>query len=183
MKAIGDMKEGLIGARPKLSILGKYALIAMCRGMEYGAAKYARGNYHGDPPTGVQSVDRFLGYLDASMRHLTAISQAINVAKGTGGDATTACSVVDDESSSKFPPSMLPHIAHALASLMIAVEVGVADGLLPADPGQPWSKGKRQDDIPQKDDPDAEHRRVSDFLDHEKRIENGTYPERRKPNQ
>lgn len=169
-RAIGDMKEGLTTARPKLSIIGQHAQTYTCRGMEYGGDKYCRGNYYGAPPAEVTPVERFMGYVDAAMRHLTKIAQAFNIAHGTGGNQAAACSVVDDEASANFPPSMLPHMAHALASLMIGTEVGVMDGLLPADPGQPWTKHsmyadvlKRrggQADIPQKDDPDAERARV-----------------------
>lgn len=191
-KVIGDMKHGLTTARPKLSIIGQHAQVYTCRGMEYGADKYARGNYHGDPPAGVTNVDRFLGYVDAALRHLSKISQAINVARGTGGDEAAACAAVDGESSAGFPPSMLPHLAHAMASLMIAAEVGVADGLVPPDPGQPWTshpmyaevlrrRGAGAESLAQKDDPDSERARIARLtLQHdqelaEHRVANGAY--------
>ncbi len=160
MKRIGDMKHGLVSSRPKLSIIGKHAMVYLCRAMEYGAAKYARGNFHGDPPDGVSKTDRVLGYVDAALRHLTEVAQAANVAKGTGGDERAAFLVTDDVSSGGFPASGLPHIAHALASLMVLVEVGVQDGILPADPGQPWSR-RAGEGLPQKDDPAAERERVA----------------------
>lgn len=165
------MKHGLTSSAVKLSIIGECSETHQARGTEYGADKYARGNYHGPPPAGVDPVDRFLGYIDAGIRHLRAISQAINVAKGTGGDQRAACAVVDDKASGGFPPSLLPHISHAMAGLGIGIECAVADGLLPADPGQPWKshpmyqevlkrRGAAAADIPQKADPDAERRRV-----------------------
>lgn len=187
MKATRDKSNP--GARPKLSILQYNGLVHGVRGTEYGADKYARGNYFGPPPAGVDPVDRFAGYIDAAIRHLGKIAQAINVAKGTGTDARVACGVVDDEASGGFPPSMLPHIAHAIAGMMIGVECGVTDGLLPADPGQPWishpayaevqarrstpakvinaSYGQTlvEQGLPQKDDPDAERRRVEQLND------------------
>lgn len=171
MKAKRDAHERVTCTRPQLSILPYNGKIYGTRGVCYGADKYARGNYFGPPPEGVTPVARFLGYLDAAARHLGKIAHAVNVALGTGGDAVAACAVVDDEASGGFPPSMLPHMAHAIAGLMIAVECGVHDGLLPADPGEPWKahpmyqavlarRGVASSDLPQKDDPDAEARRT-----------------------
>jgi hypothetical protein len=170
-KTVGDMKAGLTGSRPKMSLIGRYGAIHQVRGTEYGADKYARGNYHGPAPKSISSVDRFLGYIDAEIRHLLAISNAINIAKGTGGDEVAACSVIDDEASGGFPPSGLPHISHAIAGLGIAIECAVADGLIPADPGQPWTahplyksvlerRATGREGLPQKDDPDGEIHRV-----------------------
>lgn len=190
LKATRDKQNP--GARPKLSILQYNGEVYGCRATEYGADKYARGNYFGAPPAGVDPVERFLGYIDAAQRHLGKIAQAINVAKGTGGDLVAACAVPDDEASGGFPPSMLPHIAHAIAGLMIGVECGVHDGLLPPDPGQPWinhpmykdvlarravgkppsshhgksdAEIRAEQGLPQKDDPDAERRRVESLND------------------
>lgn len=156
--------------RPKLSILQYNGMVYSASGTTFGSEKYARGNFHGPRPEGVEPVDRFLEYLDAAMRHIGKIAHAINVAKGTRGDQIAACALPDDEASGGFPASNLPHIAHAIAGLMIAVECGVADGLLPADPGQPWRRDPLYAEVlarrgapaalPQKDDPDAEHRRV-----------------------
>lgn len=182
-----NQREARTAARPQLSIDQYLGTLYGVRATEYGADKYARGNYHGAPPAGVDPVDRLLGYIDAAKRHLGKVAQAINIAKGTGGDLAAACAVVDDDASGGFPPSMLPHLCHAIASLKILVECGVCDRLLPADPGQPWKQhemydavierraagqapsthhGKKDVEIraeqglPQKDDPDAERRRV-----------------------
>lgn len=176
VKPAGDLKvlRNLRESRPELSILQYNGMVYGSRATEYGADKYARGNYFGPPPASVDPVNRFAEYMSAAMRHLGKICQAINVAKGTGGDQKAACAVIDDEASGGFPPSMLPHIAHAIAGLMIAVECGVNDGLLPLDPGQPW---KRHDmyaavlaaraemlaPLAQKDDPAAERKRVEDL--------------------
>lgn len=161
-KPVGDMKAGLTsGARPKLSINGKHAAIYQCRGTEYGADKYARGNYHGPAPEGVTPEARIMGYIDAIMRHCTEISDAYNRALGTGGDARAAIALPDSMASGGFPASMLPHLAHILAGAGIAVECAVADGLVPADPGQPWKAGAREVGLPQKDDPAAERARVA----------------------
>ena len=188
-KPCGDMKvlRNRREARPLLSILPYNGEVHGSRATEYGADKYARGNYFGPPPANVDPVDRFLEYIDAAKRHLGKIAQAINVAKGTGGDQRAACALIDDEASGGFPPSLLPHISHAIAGMLIAVECGVSDGLLPADPGQPWKQHPMYDEVlarraagktggplegksdmeiraeqglPQKDDPDAEKRRI-----------------------
>ncbi len=157
---MSDMKAGLTSSRPKLSIVGRHSMIHQTRGTEYGGDKYARGNYHGAPPAGVTPEARIMGYVDAAMRHLSAISDAYNRAVGTGGDARAAIALPDLEASGGFPASGLPHLSHVLAGLGIAVECAVADGLLPADPGQPWRAGAREEGLPQKDDPAAERARV-----------------------
>jgi hypothetical protein len=164
----GDMKAGLTtDARAKLSILPRIGLIYACRAIEYGADKYARGNYHGPPPAALgkdAGAKRLLGYIDATMRHLTRVSDALNRALGTGGDLVAAAATVDDDGGGKFAPSMLPDLAHALASLVIGVSCAVDDGLLPADPGQPWAQ-KGEQGLPQKDDPAAERRRIEQLTD------------------
>ncbi len=159
--------------RPRLSILPYNGQVYAAGATTYGGDKYSRGNYFGPPPAAVAPVDRFLEYLDAAQRHIGKIAQAINIAKGTGGDQRAACALPDDEASGGFPASNLPHIAHAIAGLMIAVECGISDGLLPADPGQPWKRDPMYADVlarrgaapvalAQKDDPDAERKRVVD---------------------
>jgi Domain of unknown function (DUF5664) len=190
LKAARNQRDAKTGTdRPKLSILPYNGMVHGANAVTYGAAKYARGNYFGPPPAAVEPVDRFLEYLDAAMRHIGKIAHAINIAKGTGGDQRAACALPDDEASGGFPASNLPHIAHAIAGLMIAVECGVNDGLLPADPGQPWKSDPLYAEVlarragvklvpspnepdnhlawdvraalAQKDGPDAEHRRVA----------------------
>ena len=166
MTRIGDMKAGLTSSRPKMSIIGRHAAVYDVRGKEYGADKYARGNYHGPPPDGVTPEARVIGYLDALIRHATAITQAYNEALGTGGDTRAAIAVADLEASGGFPASGLPHLAHLAAGIDIAIECAVQDGLVPADPGQPWkisSAGTagREDSLAQKDDPAAERARVA----------------------
>lgn len=160
---MADMKHGLTsGARPQLSVVGKHSMVYQTRGTEYGAAKYARGNYHGDAPAGVTPEARIMGYVDAIMRHCTELSHAYNTAIGTGGDVRAALrDCVDAGSSGGFPASMLHQLAHILAGAGIAVECAVADGILPADPGQPWKQGAGELGLPQKDDPAAERARVA----------------------
>lgn len=138
MKAQRDAGERATCARPQLSLIDYDAQVSEVRAKAYGADKYRRANYHGDLPAGVDPVDQFLGYVDAAMRHLGKVAKAVAHAKGTGGDVRAACAAVDDEAAGDFPASMLPHVAHAQASLAILVTCAVGNGLLPADPGEPW---------------------------------------------
>jgi hypothetical protein len=173
MKMLRNQRED----RPRLSI-GQYnANVHSARVTEYGADKYARGNYHGAPPEGVTPEQRGSEYIDAALRHLGKVAQAYNEALGTGGDVRAALALVDDEPSGGFPASMLPHLAHAIAGLKILVECLVHDGILPADPGQPWKRDpmyqavlerrgrSTTQGLPQKDDPDVERRRVEKLVD------------------
>jgi hypothetical protein len=171
---LGDMKSGLVGgARPKLSILPRHGLIHGTRAIEFGADCYARGNYHNPPPEELGTADvagakRLLGYIDATARHLSKVADQINRALGTGGDLAEAASVVDDVAKKDFPASGLPDLSHAIASLLIGVTCAVDDGLLPADPGQPWAAeleavtATTSEELAQKDDPAAERRRIAD---------------------
>lgn len=163
MSRVGDMKAGLTSNRPRLSMVPRTAMIYTCRGMEYGGDKYVRGNYHGEPPPGVTEVERLLGYIDAAMRHCTRVTDAINRALGTGGDLAAACATQDTEASGNFPASMLPDLAHALASLSIGVTCAADAGLLPLDPGAPWRAHLPERGLPQKDDPATERARVLDL--------------------
>ncbi len=169
-RQVGDMKHGLGGARPQLSIVTRIGMIYGARATEYGSEKYARGNFHGPPPAKLgdnAEAKRLLGYIDAAMRHLMHVSDSINRALGTGGDVAAACAVVDDEASGNFPPSMLPHLSHALASLLIGVSCAADGELIPTDPGQPWKAllASAEPGLPQKDDPALERRRVADLAE------------------
>lgn len=171
LKTDRNAAEARSAARPQLSMLPYNALVYQTRGTSYGGDKYARSNFM-SPPAGVDAFERFSEYLDAALRHLTKIAHAMTIARAHGTDRAAACAVPDDDGSPHFPPSMLPHLAHALAGLGIAVEIGVMGGLLPADPGEPWKQHPQYDEVlarrgatgaalAQKDDPDAERARIS----------------------
>jgi hypothetical protein len=116
-----------------MSTLPRAALVYAARAMEYGDFRYRRGNYYGPPPDGVRPEERLLVYLDAILRHATAVTESLNRAIGTGGNLTAAACVQD-------PDSGLPHLAHLLASAMLAITVAEDDDLVPADPGTPWTE-------------------------------------------
>lgn len=149
--APGDMKAGLTSSRPKLSIVPAAGELYQCRAMEYGADKYARGNYHNGPPAGVTPAARVMGYVDAALRHLRAVADAYNrespVAQGPASlTFGAALAAQDTVASGGFPASGLPHLAHAMASVALAIQCGVDDSLLPDDPGQPWKNGEVTED-------------------------------------
>lgn len=128
----GDMKAALTGgAKPPLAAIPRAALNYAARALQWGDRRYERGNYRRPPPPGVTPEARLLAYLDATMRHLTDVADALNKAIGTGGDVHQAAQRPDVESG-------LPELAHALASLSIGITCAVDDGLLHADPGAPW---------------------------------------------
>lgn len=147
----GDMKAGLTSSRPKLSIVPAAGELYQCRAMEYGADKYKRGNYHNAPPEGVAPAARVMGYVDAALRHLRAVADAYNrespVAQGPASlTFGAALAARDTVASGGFPASGLPHLAHAMASVALAIQCGVDDSLLPDDPGQPWKNDEVTDD-------------------------------------
>lgn len=147
-----DMKEGIRGLKPQLSQLPYASQVYSTRALEYGTDKYARGNHHGGPPENVTPVERLLAYIDATQRHLGKVATAIHKAIGTGGDIPGACALPDSESSGDFPPSELPHLAHAAASVALAISCAINDGLIPDDPGRPWAPNVKSKGLPQKDD-------------------------------
>lgn len=166
-RAVGDMKQGLTGTRPRMSLLNRHAAVHQVRGIEYGADKYVRGNYHGAAPAGVAPIERALGYLDATLRHLLRVSDAVNRALGTGGDVAAALQTRDEDGGGRYPGSGLPDLSHALASLAIGIGCAVDDGLLPADPGRPWDAALTKPEwshltrpqgepLPQKNHPEGE---------------------------
>lgn len=170
---LNDMKAGLASTRkPMLSMIPRVAKTYLTRALMYGSVKYRRSNFYGDAPPGVTPALRLLAYLDATERHISRVTDALNLAIGTGGDVVAAARTADDDGGGDFPPSMLPDLAHALASLAIGVLCAVKDGLLPEDPGQPWEQhpdyaaamARRApvvDPIPQKRDPASETRHTS----------------------
>ncbi len=133
-----DMKEGVRGVKPTLSQLPKAGLSYASRAFQYGASgkKYGPGNYL-RPPAAGSDVERLLDYISAAQRHLAAWSTEIMRSLGEGRHArpmNEACYAADDESG-------LPHVCHALASLLMGVQQAVDAELLPADPGKTWNEG------------------------------------------
>lgn len=135
----GDMKAGLTNDKPELSQLPYDALVYTTRAFEYGASpgKYERGNFLRRTTDVLADYHRLSKYLDAALRHITATTTSMLRVSGTT-EKTEA-----DLRSGAFaqdPESGLPHLCHALASLMMGVQQAVDSGLLPAHLGRPWEK-------------------------------------------
>ena len=149
MSGLKDMKEALGGARkPDLTHVRRHFAIYAARACEYGSDKYERSNYLRaiDGGMGAQ-FERFRQYLRAGVSHLLATLDDMerhqandpNLEDDAGLKCAAYSSDTDITPGAKVGASGLPHVAHACASLMMAIEQAVDAELLPADPGQPWS--------------------------------------------
>jgi hypothetical protein len=132
----GDLKAGVGGVKPQLSHLPLGALTYAARAFQYGSGKYARGNYRRPTVDKLADFDRLAAYIDASLRHLFAVTTEMEWRRGntelTGLHLMTG-GYPDAESG-------LPHLCHALCSLIMAIQQGIDSGILPEDPGTPWEK-------------------------------------------
>lgn len=148
-----DTKEGTRGGRkPDTTHVRSSFLTYTARPSEYGDDKYERANYL--RPTGdaihttptKADVDRFRNYLRAGMDHARKALDAIERHQALdphfediAGLRRAAYAVDTDETpGNPIGPSLLPHVAPACSSYMMAIEQAVNCGLLPVDPGQPW---------------------------------------------
>jgi hypothetical protein len=132
----GDLKRGLGGVKPQLSQIPGGALAWAARAAQYGGQKYERGNYLRPTVDKLADLDRLSSYIDATMRHLFAVTGEIEWQRGNTSMEGTDLLVggyLDNESG-------LPHLAHALISLMFAIQQGINAGILVEDPGTPWVK-------------------------------------------
>jgi hypothetical protein len=133
----GDMKAGVRGVKAPLYQLPLAPLVWASRAFQYGATKYADGNYLRSPAAGTDE-ERLLDYLSAAARHLFAWVTEIQRMRGGAPTARNRQEALyaPDESG-------LPHGAHLLASLLMAVQQAVEAGLLPEDPGVTWEEPER----------------------------------------
>lgn len=118
-----DLKIKTSAGKPPLQLLQLHALIGAARVREYGDSKYAPGNWLLADPN-LETCARYAG---AALRHLMAMQEA--------GGLFTPSSVrrLDDESKGG---SGLPHIDHAIMSLVMLREIMQFNHLMTADPGQ-----------------------------------------------
>lgn len=93
----GDMKD--TSGKPPLHLVPLEALNDAARVMDFGDRKYAPFNWLGAVPEGDAGVRKYVG---AALRHLGAMWRDLDA--------------VD-------PESGLPHLAHALTSLLFASEI------------------------------------------------------------
>ena len=114
-----DLKRKSAAGKPPLALLQLRALIGAARVREYGDSKYAPGNWL-NAPADEETCARYAG---AALRHL------MEMQLWGGRYSPYACAGRDTE-------SRLPHIDHAIMSLVMLREILMYHGILPADPGQ-----------------------------------------------
>lgn len=152
-----DMKESLSSARKADTTHVRFAFeVYTSRPCEYGTAKgYERGNYRrptGEGPHNTPTAEdfkRFASYLRAARDHISRTLDRMETHRA--GDPRfedidgmrRAAYAVDTDvmPGSKEGPSLLPHVAPACSSLMMAIVQAADCGLLPADPGPSWAAG------------------------------------------
>jgi hypothetical protein len=142
-----DMKEGLTSTRKAdITHVRTSIMVYIARACEYGSSKYERANYS----RAADGTDfaRLRSYLRAAASHVFATLDEMERHQAddpglTDEEGMRAAAYAEDTDAKPGCPvgsSRLPHLAHAAASLMMAIEQATLYGLLPADPGQPWRK-------------------------------------------
>ena len=150
-----DLKEGLSSTRkPDLTHVRTPFMVYTSRPCAYGSAKYIRGNflrpvspegYTGEPTRA--DFERYRAYLRAAASHIFQVLDAMELHQATdpeledveGMKAAAYAVDTDEDTTGKVGPSFLPHVAPACASLNMAITQATLCGLLPKDPGEPWS--------------------------------------------
>jgi len=146
-----DLKEGLSSSRkPDITHIRTPFLVYNARACEYGNAKYQRANFL--RPTGNTSKDfeRLRSYLRAVLSHVLATldsmeqyqAQDPDLQNEAGMKAAAYSEDTDAMPGAAVGASGLPHLAHAAASLVMAITQATTYGLLPKDPGRPWETKK-----------------------------------------
>lgn len=148
-----DVKEALSSARKAdTTHVRRSFQIYTARPCEYGAEKYERANFMrmtvSSPSTQPTALDfsRLRAYARAARDHIDEMlesmerHQSIDPKLEDVEGMKRACYAVDTDTKpgQKIGASMLPHIAPACASLMMAITQATDCGLLPKDPGTPW---------------------------------------------
>lgn len=153
-----DMKEALSSTRKAdTTHVRKAFQDYVARPCEYGSEKYQRANFLRFVPDGVphsepnaSDFERFRAYLRAARGHIDDVLESME--RHQAGDPgltdvpgmKTAAFAIDTDTKpgQALGASLLPHVAPACASLMMAVTQATDCGLLPKDPGQPWKLEK-----------------------------------------
>lgn len=150
-----DMKEGLSSSRKAdTTHIRRSFQIYTCRPCEYGSDKYERANFM-RPAVDVNvdadvwmraAFERFRKYLRAARDHIDECLESME--RHQSGDPKlvdvegmkNAAYAMDTDVTpgSKIGASLLPHVAPACSSLMMAITQAADAGLLPKDPGTPW---------------------------------------------
>jgi hypothetical protein len=145
-----DQKAALgSGLKPDITHVRKSTMTYDARAKEYGSDKYERANYlrsAGSAPRA--DFERYRAYLRACVSHVVETLDAMEahqandptLADVDGMRAAAYAPDTDETPGAKVGASYLPHVAHAMASLTMAIEQATRFGLLPKDPGQPWKR-------------------------------------------
>ena len=147
------MKEALSsGRKADTTHVRRTFQVYVSRPCEYGNDKYVRANYrrptggvHHTEPT-AEDFRRLQSYARAARDHIDEMLDAMELHLATDPDLLDvegmkrAAYAIDTDTRPGCPvgPSLLPHVAPACASLMMAITQATDCGLLPRDPGQPW---------------------------------------------
>lgn len=138
-----DMKQALqSGIKPDTTHVRGPTRVYIARAQEFGDFKYERANCYREAPDDVKDVDRLRGYLRACVDHAQELLDSLERHQANDPNledvegTKQACYAPDKD-------SKVPAIAHAAASLNIAITQAVEAGLLPADPGQPWREDEK----------------------------------------
>lgn len=148
-----DMKEALGNARKAdTTHVRRSFQIYTARPCEYGCDKYERANFmrptgdgpHAEPTTA--DFARLRVYLRAARDHIDDTLESMErhqsqdpKLEDVEGMKRAAYAVdTDAKPGQKIGASFLPHVAHACASLNMAITQATDCGLLPKDPGTPW---------------------------------------------
>jgi hypothetical protein len=90
------------------------------------------------------NFERYRAYIRATVSHLIKTLDDMEMHQSGDPDLQDSVGMMvaayakDTDAGIKFPASGLPHVAHAVASLNMAIAQAVNGELLPADPGKPW---------------------------------------------
>lgn len=142
-----DMKVALgSGVKPDLTHVRTPLMVYCARACEYGNDKYERANYLRETDSLKADYERYRAYLRAALSHIMATLDAMELNQSADPKLTQQAGLrvaayatdTDATPGAKVGASLLPHVAHAAASLNMAIAQAVGCGLLPGDPGQPW---------------------------------------------
>jgi len=146
-----DLKEALGSNRkPDVTHVRQAIKNYVARACEYGSAKYERANFLRPLPTPKENFERLREYLRATISHVGLTLEAMeqhqaldpNLEDLEGMKQACYAKDTDVKKGCTVGPSLLPHLAHASASLMMTLSQAVNADLLPLDPGTPWANPK-----------------------------------------
>lgn len=146
-----NLKEALSsGRKPDITHVRSSLMVYAARACEYGSAKYDRANYMRAVDGPAADFKRCRGYAASLLRHVVGMLDTMerhqsvdpNLEDVEGMRRAVYSPDPDETPGAPVGASMLPHVAHAAAALMMLIEQATASELLPADPGQPWRNRK-----------------------------------------